>query len=68
MGKSTLKPYLCEESPAGSRPLCPLHGAAPKLLEALKDLTALYEASPGRDPGFVSKAIAVIAKAEGRAP
>lgn len=60
------KPYLCEEAPVGSRPLCPLHEAAPALLEALKDLVALYEASPGRDPNFVSKGLAVIARAERR--
>jgi hypothetical protein len=40
---------------------------APELLDVLKDLTALYEGSQGRDPSFVSKAQSVIAKAEGGA-
>jgi len=40
-----------------------LISAAPDLLEALEDLTALYEASPGRDPAFVKKARAAIRKA-----
>ena len=43
---------------------CPLHAAASKLLDTLIDLTALYEASPGRDPHFVKKARAVIHAAQ----
>jgi len=35
-----------------------------ELLAALKDLVALYEASPGRDPIFVEKGLAAIAKVE----
>ena len=42
--------------------------AAPDLLDVLKDLTALYESSPGRDPSFVEKARAAIAKATGKTP
>jgi hypothetical protein len=45
-----------------------LEGTRDGLLDVLKDLTALYEASPGRDPSFVSKALTVIARAEGRRP
>lgn len=40
-----------------------LASAAGDLLEALKDLTSLYEASLGRDPHFVQKALAAISKA-----
>ena len=43
--------------------MCLLHEAAPELLEVLKDLTALYMASPGCDPHFIAKARAAIAKA-----
>jgi hypothetical protein len=41
-----------------------LIAAAPALLEALKDLTALYAASEGADPHFVDKGLATIWKAE----
>jgi len=42
--------------------------AAPDLLVALLDLTALYAATPGHDPCFVKKGQAAIAKAlRGRA-
>lgn len=37
--------------------------ALPALLEALKDLTALYAANPKHDPVFVEKGFAAIAKA-----
>lgn len=45
-----------------------LIAAAPAVLDALLDLTALYAASPGHDPNFVKKAQAAIAKAQGTAP
>mgnify|MGYP001612893948 FL=1 len=49
---------------AGPKPAdASLIAATPDLLEALKDLTALYMASPGCDPHFIAKARAAIAKA-----
>ncbi len=37
------------------------------LLDALRDLTALYASSPGHDPIFVAKGLSAIAQAERRA-
>ncbi len=56
-----MKNTLRDDTEANAR----LISAAPDLLEALMDLTTLYEISSGRDPVFVSKARAAIAKARG---
>lgn len=64
IGASTGKRADPEHGEANAR----LISAAPALLDALLDLTALYAASPGHDPRFVSKAQAAIAKAEGTKP
>ena len=45
-----------------------LMSAAPQLLEALIDLTALYASSPGVDIHFIQKARAAIDKATRRNP
>ena len=42
-----------------------LVAAAPDLLDALHDLTALYASLPGHNPHFVEKGLAAIAKATG---
>jgi hypothetical protein len=55
------KGHTVEETEANAR----LLAAAPTMLEALQDLTALYAASPGHDPNFVEKGLAAIRKATG---
>ena len=55
------------EDEANARLIVTAVNAHNALLEALKDLTALYKASPGCDPHFIAKALDAIAKASPQA-
>jgi hypothetical protein len=57
-----------EDSVGETRANVHLIAASPRMLEALKNLTALYASTPGHDPHFVRQGRAAIDQAEGRVP